>query len=529
MRSFFFFCFFSFFVSVQAQTPTVGLIYNSGMAADGYTLFVPELGNDVYLIDNCGSVVNQWTCSEPPGLTCYLLENGNLLYAGLNSIELRNWDNALLWSYQTTSNGIGQHHDIEPLPNGNVLCIARDNRTIAELIDAGRDPNLIDLNSKMDRIVEIQPFGASGGSVVWEWRFWDHLIQDYDSTKTNFGVVANHPELLDLNFDQIFPNDLTHINSIDYNDSLNQIIISSKHYSEIYIIDHSSTTVEAASHLGGNAGLGGDFLWRWGNPQVYGFGTSIDQQLYGPHDAKWVNDGYLNDGKISVFNNGGDGTGSFSSVHLIQPEMNGFNYTITSNTFAPDNFDFSWNGDAITPTIFASKKCGAISLPQGGFMICETSTGRFIEINENKDVVWQYRSPLTEFGIASQFSDINGINNTMFRATKYPSNFVGFIGKDLTPLGIIENSNSISDDCVLDLTVKSEEPTMIIINPVVNGQIEFTKSIVTQKVQLLNLAGELIFQWNSVDEKILNLPIISKGVYILSIPEREFQERIIVY
>lgn len=521
-------CFIFLFNSVHAQVPTVGLSYHNGMAEDGYTLFAPEQGLTVYLIDNCGAVVNEWLCSGPPGLSCYLLENGNLLFSGIDNIEMRSWDNTLLWNYSMTINGIAHHHDIEPLPNGNVLVIVKDGKTIAELVAAGRDPNLIDVDSKMDRIVEIEPNGLLGGTIVWEWRFWDHLVQDFDNTKPNFDVVTDHPELININFDQNFPNDLTHVNSIDYNDSLDQILISSRNYSEIYIIDHSTTTLEAESHLGGNAGQGGDFLWRWGNTPAYGFGTSVDQQLFGQHDARWVEDGYLNDGKISVFNNGGDGTGSFSSVHLLQPQMTGFNYNFISNTFAPTDYDFTWNGDAVSPTIYSTKKCGAVSLPLGGFMICESATGQIIEINEDKDSVWMYRSPVTELGIAFQFSDLNGFNNQMFRATKYPFNFPGFIGNDLTPTGPLENANTLTESCILGIQEDAEVSNFQIVNPVMDGQIEFIKAIQVKNVQLLNLKGEIICEWNGVFGQILTLPDLSKGVYIVRIPEAHFQERIII-
>ena len=123
-----------------AQTETVGLLYQSGQETEGYTLFAPEQSSETYLINNCGNVMNQWTFSELPGATCYLLENGNLLRAGKDSLEIRDWDNTLVWSYAMNENGLLQHHDIEPLPNGNILCLLSETFTNQEIIDLGRDP-----------------------------------------------------------------------------------------------------------------------------------------------------------------------------------------------------------------------------------------------------------------------------------------------------------------------------------------------------------------------------------------------------
>ena len=61
--------------------------------------------------------------------------------------------------------------------------------------------------------------------------------------------------------------------------TLDQIVLSNHNLSEIWIIDHSTTTLEAASHSGGNSGKGGDLLYRWGNPQAYDQGTGADQLL----------------------------------------------------------------------------------------------------------------------------------------------------------------------------------------------------------------------------------------------------------
>ena len=262
-----------------SQTPSIGLLHTDAGASPGYTLFTPEQNSNVYLINNCGELVNQWEFSEQPGSTCYLLENGNLLRAGRDSIEIRDWDSNLIWSYATTENGLAQHHDIHPMPNGNFLCLLTDQYTNHDITIEGRDPANTDIFFKLDKIIELEPIGQNDANIVWEWKFVDHLIQDFDNTKENFGIVEDYPELLDINFDNGQNKDWTHVNAIEYNAELDQILLTARHLSEIYIIDHSTTIEEAASHTGGDSNKGGDFLWRWGNPQVYRQGTSDNQKL----------------------------------------------------------------------------------------------------------------------------------------------------------------------------------------------------------------------------------------------------------
>ena len=45
----------------------------------------------------------------------------------------------------------------------------------------------------------LQYDGNVGADIVWEWHIWDHLVQDADSGDDNYGVVADHPELFDIN------------------------------------------------------------------------------------------------------------------------------------------------------------------------------------------------------------------------------------------------------------------------------------------------------------------------------------------
>ncbi len=66
----------------------------------------------------------------------------------------------------------------------------------------------------------------SSGRVVWEWHVWDHLIQDFDSSMDNYAVVAEHPELVDINHTRGSTSDWLHGNAIDYNPGLDHFMVS---------------------------------------------------------------------------------------------------------------------------------------------------------------------------------------------------------------------------------------------------------------------------------------------------------------
>lgn len=235
--------------TIKAQQ-TVGLFLNTPDAFEGYTLFAPLNSTETYLIDNCGEKVHSWSSNYLPGLSCYLLEDGILLRTGRiqgmgngsGLVEMIDWDGNIIWTYSAISTHGVQHHDIELLPNGNILLIVWDRRTQAALEQVGSSTNNNFIIS--EQIVEIQPDLAAGGAtVVWEWKAWDHLIQDVDMTKPNFGMIADHPERIDINFLNHNNTDWLHINGIDYNEDFDQIIISGRNFSEFWIIDHSTTTI----------------------------------------------------------------------------------------------------------------------------------------------------------------------------------------------------------------------------------------------------------------------------------------------
>lgn len=510
---------FTAFQGLFAQDHTVGLLYHDESVSSGYVLYSPEVNRKVLLVDNCGELVNMWRFGEAPGATCYLLENGNLLRAGKDTLEIRDWDDNSIWSFAITAEwGINQHHDIEPLPNGNILCIVNDNYTSPEMLAMGQDTTIVQGGTEFDKIIEIHPVGADSAEIVWEWTFTDHLIQDFDNTKPNYGVVADHPELLDVNYQTGFMNDFIHLNAIDYNASLDQIMISARSLNEIIIIDHSTTTAEAASHSGGNSGKGGDFLWRWGNPQVYRQGVPADQQLFLQHDCKWIDPGFPDAGKITVFNNLGYSTiGDTSSVHILSPVFINNEYMIGGNTFLPAFFDWSWKGTILGTLVFEDKKSGVQSLQNGNVLITETSKGRISEIDRNGNLMWTYVNPTGQgAAIFNQFDAVPPPTNRMFRAEKYPANFPGFVGHDMSGTGIIEDQNAHSDTCAVLGVDEIGAESIALVNPVKDKLLQFGTTLQHQHIQLFDLQGKCILEIADFSGKELKLAANS-GMYLLNV------------
>lgn len=384
-------------------------------------LFSPLQVTTTYLMNPDGLALYAWESDYTPGNAVYLLENGNLLRTGVvkegsfeaggrgGIVEEIEPDGKVVWSYQFANDRGQLHHDIERMPNGSLLMIAWERKPQAEAIAAGRDPNLLkDGGLWPDHVIEVD---LSTNQIVWEWYVWDHLIQDYDATKDNYGVVSEHPGRIDLNYvsRQVMA-DWTHINSIDYNPNLDQILLSVRGFNEIWIIDHATTTAEAA-------GPAGDLLYRWGNPQAYGAGTEAEQQFFGQHDAQWIPDGLPGAGNILVFNNGDKQVRPYSSIDELVPPLDadGSYALFSGSSYGPKAP--AWSYTAEDPTdFFADHISGAQRLINGNTLVCNGTAGIFFEVTPEGEIVWQY-----EYG------------GEVFRVTKIAPSYPGLAGLNLRP------------------------------------------------------------------------------------------------
>lgn len=512
---------------------TVGVFQNDSLAYNGYTLLFPNVSRFTWLIDNCGNVVHEWESDFNPGLVAYLLENGDLLrtarigsnFNGGGSggrIERFNWEGDLIWAYNHSSEDFHQHHDIEFMPNGNILIIAWERYTPEEAIEKGRNPQALANDGVWaEHIVEVKPVGDSDVEIVWEWHLWDHMVQDFDETKENFGVVADHPELWDINAGNSGV-DWIHFNSIDYNPDLDQIILSSRHLSEVYIIDHSTTSEEAATHEGGNAGKGGDILYRWGNPEMYGRGTEADKKLFGQHDAQWIETDRPDEGKLLVFNNGiARPAGNYSTVDIWEAPIDADgNYIIDGNApFGPEALSWTF-GDVPNTVIYSSNISGAQRLPNGNTLICEGRTGHLLEVDYNGTYRWRYISPVVGQGFVTQGNTVS--NNNVFRAYRYGVDYPAFEDRELEAGEPLELEPTNQDCIIYDgMMVGTNdflplENVRVVGNPVSFEMLIENNTQETIFFEITDLMGRSVLKGSSAEQMITqNVETIEAGLYLI--------------
>ncbi|WP_298514369.1 aryl-sulfate sulfotransferase [uncultured Kordia sp.] len=521
-------CSLLFFITSKAQN-TIGTITNTQGTFNGYTLYAPAGHTETYLINNCGEIINQWTSTVAPGNAVYLLENGNLLRAGRISnpdinfggvggkVELFDWDSNLLWEYTYSTTTVSQHHDVFPMPNGNILMLAVTTMTEAEAIQAGRNPaNITQGKLFNEQILELEPVGTDSANIVWEWNVNDHFIQDHDPTKDNHGVVEDNPQLLDINFlgNSAGNANWLHYNSIQYDERLDQIVISSRLLSEIYIIDHSTTTAEAATNTGGDRGKGGDFLYRWGNPQAYKRGTPDDQKLFGQHYPHFIPDGLDDARKIILFNNGFNRIPSVSQIDIITPPEDSEGvYSYTSGTaYGPINTDYTYKA-AVETDFYSRILSSAQRLPNGNTLICDGDDGYFFEITPDEEIVWEYINPVTPTGILSQGDDSTASPNLTFRVLRYAADYPAFDGRTLTAGAAVEQNPDLTG-CTILSTPESELADLSIIPNPVKNSISITGAISVDKVEIYSTLGQLI---HSTQKRNIDFSNQRAGLYILKI------------
>jgi len=362
------------------RTKQLGVTYwDPTKTYNGYTLFAPLSGKDVWLIDMEGRIVHHWEIPSMPGTYGKLLPNGNLIYACKSDPEERkkagapmlsgfggllrevDWDNNLIWEYKDHF----MHHDFCRMKNGNTM-VLKYVQVPSELMAKikGGVPGTED-DGKMwtDQFDEVTP----DGKVVWSWKAYEHL----DPEKYPICPLDWRKEW-------------THGNTCVVLDN-GDILTSFRNINVICIIDKKT----------------GNIKWQWGQGP---------KELAHQHDPH-----FLPNGNILIFDNG---------INRAIEEVS-FSRVIELN---PESKEIEWEYKASPKDDFYSPACsGAQRLPNGNTLICETMKGRIFEITPEGEIVWEYVCPF--FNPLPNWGKVNWV----FRAYRYGPDDTVLKGREFDP------------------------------------------------------------------------------------------------
>ncbi|PKB72423.1 MAG: hypothetical protein BZY87_00290 [SAR202 cluster bacterium Io17-Chloro-G6] len=357
-----------------------GLIYYAPQYCHrGYTLFANLRGNDANLIDMEGRICHRW--AWPSGINyANLLPNGNLLLHTLAPADpgpmtgIGGHAGGLVeldWNGNVVweLQDASMHHDFQRLPSGNTLALMWEE--LSPDITRQVKGGYTTPEDLAQMLGDVVREFSPSGEVVHEWRSWEHL--DFDE-------------------DVICPlegrREWTHGNSINMTSDGNYLV-SYRQTSTVGIVDRES----------------GKFIWKWGPGEV----------------SHQHNASCLDNGRILLFDNGS---------HRRAPSTN---YSRIVEIDPTDN-EIAWEYRGEPPISFYSYQIsGAERLLNGNTLICEGATGRFIEVTQGHQIVWEYINPLFADSGRIAGGTPSSQGNSVFRAHRFAADDPALQGRDLDP------------------------------------------------------------------------------------------------
>ena len=404
---------------------------------DYYTLFQLTGGDgETRLIDSAGTVLHTWESDliAASGTTAYLREDGLLLRSGQrgfvrgflpgswSTVQLVEWDGTVVWEFtQQVAGSLTFHHDLKPMGNGNILVTVWEFLSVADMEALGWQsvPNVAGV--WMEKIQELEPNLVDGStSVVWEWALTNHLVQDQDQADANFGDVGAERGRVDINFNAAITNgDYFHISGIDYSEERDEIVLCPNNIDELWVLDHSTTSAEAATSAGGVRGQGGELIYRWGNPAVYDFHNGPNTQgfLRRAHDPRWSVDPVSGELQLTVHNNdrvdNTPGDIESQALALDLPLNQSGDYVINNaEPFLPQAPVVLYEQDPADPFFSTPFMGSAQRLENENILITLSLIRTLVEVDTGGNIVWS--------------ETINSGGTFIFKSQSYPVGYSGF-------------------------------------------------------------------------------------------------------
>lgn len=312
-------------------------------ATPGYFLFTPAFGpGTVFLFDHEGTEVHRWEAPYRPGLSAYLLPNGNLFFQGklppedVPGIGLWSafsggvmaeidWNGAVIWEHRDRM----QHNDARRTEAGGAIYLGLERvpEPIALRVHGGT-PGTDHDGMWADSVFEVD----ASGRRTWEWHSWEHLDPEIDV------ITFNEPR-----------SEWTHGNAVVPVDE-HSVMVSLRSISTVAMIDRRD----------------GRFRWKVGY-------DVLSQQ----HDPT-----LLTNGNLLVFDNG---------THPRDRPYRAFSRVLELN---PSTKEVIWEyRDAPWQNFFSALMGTARRLPDGNTFVNEGLFGRMFQVSPDGEVVWEYVSP----------------------------------------------------------------------------------------------------------------------------------------
>lgn len=354
------------------------LVYDPKLIDQNPIFMIENGGKSAYLTTKTGKRQRTWNFDLNLGNDLELMPDGSVIgifksntvffsFGGYGGV-LKKYDpqGSLVWQYEVNSETELMHHDFEVLPDGNILVLVWEKFSEDKAKDLGFDGNG---PIYLEKLIELNPVSQN---IVWEWRSADHLIQDYDSSISNFGVVAEHPEKINLNYSLKENGDLMHANGLTYDQKRDVVYVSVNFYSEVWAIPHQFDTQKSKTESG-------DLVFRFGNPEAY---DSLGERIfYNNHHPSLVDLDPNSKGNFLIYMNG-----------FKEEKSKVYEFTLPP-TFESD--PQNWKSPEITWSfsdleLFSGKLSGAYRLPNGNTLICEGDFG-YWEVNSLGEIIWKFK------------------------------------------------------------------------------------------------------------------------------------------